>query len=257
MFAPAFLLSLTLALSHADPEIIGYYSWNWGAGSTGSPGANAGCAFTGYTDVTKAISMYTPGASWCCPVLLGTKYITLGGGNSAGTFDEASLHSIADQIHAVIDAGYEGVMFDVEEVDGPSSRLVPAFATAFDACKRAGLYVAVTTSHSAPYQTDTPADAVALVKAWAADKNIDILSPQLYSSGQESAPEFAETNSCKDAGCTWELYKTTQAKFAPSIVAASQFDAVKQFFQNNSTLSISVDGFFQWAQTKSRQTPVK
>lgn len=48
-------------------------------------------------------------------------------------------------------------------------------------------------SHSAPYQTDTPEDAVAFVKAWCADPNVDILSPQLYSSGTERSPDFTET----------------------------------------------------------------
>ena len=71
--------------------------------------------------------------------------------------------------------------------------------------KHAGLRVAVTTSHSAPYQCDAPEDAVAFVKAWAADANIDILSSQLYSSGSETSPEFA--NSRKAAGCTWDLCK--------------------------------------------------
>ena len=86
-------------------------------------------------------------------------------------------------------------MFDVEEVEGSSGTMVPAFAKAFAAVKRGGLRVAVTTSHSAPYQCDTPEDAVAFVKAWTADANIDILSPQLYSSGSESSPEYAETSS--------------------------------------------------------------
>ena len=140
-------------------------------------------------------------------------------------------------------------MFDVEEVQGSASVIVPAFSAAFVALKKAGLQTGVTTSHSAPYQTDTPEDAVAMVKAWAADAYLDILSPQLYSSGSEGAPQFDPTNSCKDAGCTWELYKGCKALFAPSIVAANQYPAVQNFFQQNSSLAIPVAGFFQWAQT--------
>ena len=87
-------------------------------------------------------------------------------------------------------------MYDVEEVDGPASETVPAFAAAFADLKKAGLAVGVTVSHSAPYATDTPADAVALAKAFASDKNVDIISPQLYSSGTETAPQFDETASC-------------------------------------------------------------
>ena len=152
-------------------EIRGYYSWNWGAGSVGPPSANAGCAFTGLIYVKNAISQYSQGASWCCPALSGTKYLNLGGGNSAGVFNEAALTAIASSVAEV--TGYEGVMFDVEEVQGSSGTMVPAFAKAFAAVKHAGLRVAVTISHSAPYQCDTPEDAVAFVKAWAADANID------------------------------------------------------------------------------------
>ena len=136
-------------------------------------------------------------------------------------------------------------MFDAEEIVGSASAMVPAFHGAFAACKAANLSVGVTTSHSAPYQTDTPADAVALIKAWAADASIDILSPQLYSSGSEAAPEFAETASCKDAGCTWALYTGSKAAFAPSIVDATQLDAVEAYFK---PMGIATAGYFQWAQ---------
>ena len=37
--------------------IQGYYSWNWGVGSS-PPGGTDGVAFTGLTDVAKAISGY-------------------------------------------------------------------------------------------------------------------------------------------------------------------------------------------------------
>mmetsp|Transcript_16569 Transcript_16569/g.36654 ORF Transcript_16569/g.36654 Transcript_16569/m.36654 type:complete len:250 (-) Transcript_16569:118-867(-) len=228
-----------------NEEVVGYYSWNWGAGSKGPAGANAGCAFTGLIDVDQAISQYSEGASWCCPALVGTKYITLGGGNSAGVFTAAALTAIEGSADKIKQAGYEGVMFDVEEVTGPSSTMVPAFAKAFAALKQGGLKVAVTTSHSAPYQCDAPEDAVAYVKAWVADGNIDILSPQLYSSGQEAAPEFAETNSCVAQGCTWDLYKGAKPALAPSIVNEGQYAAVKSWAQGKGLETV---GYFKWAQ---------
>lgn len=138
-------------------------------------------------------------------------------------------------------------MFDAEEVVGAAADVVPAFAAAFKACKAASLKVGVTISHSAPYQTDSPAVAVALVRAWAADPNIDILSPQLYSSGQEPAPQFDETASCKDAGCTWDLYKGAKAAFAPSIVDGAQLAAVQAYFAA-APYSIQTVGYFQWKQ---------
>jgi len=102
----------------------------------------------------------------------------------------------------------------------------------------------ITVSHSAPYETDTPADAIALINAWVADTNVDMLSPQLYSSGTEPAPDYAETSACKSAGCTWDLYKNSKAKFVPSIVNSNQYDAVKSYFA--STHSITVTGYIQW-----------
>ena len=234
--------------AHAPVRVKGYYSWNWGKGSSPA-GANNGVAFTGLTDVRTAIAGYPRKGShsWCCPELEGTAWISLGGGNAAGEFTAQSLAAIASKSNtsAIIRANYSGVMFDVEEVVGPAETMVPLFAKAFAACKAAGLAVGVTTSHSAPYQTDAPADAVALVKAWAADTNIDILSPQLYSSGSEAAPDFDETASCKDAGCTWELYVGAKAAFAPSIVESSQLDAVTAYF---SARKIQTVGYFEWKQ---------
>jgi len=235
---------------HQDPEIIGYYSWNWGAGSFGPAGANNGAAFTGYTDVQQAIAYYTEGAAWCCPTLVGEKWLTLGGGNSAGTFNVDSLNSIATSAETIKSSstGYDGVLFDVEIVYGSSSAVVPAFAAAFKGLKEGGLKVGVTTSHSAPYMTDTPQVAVDLVKSWVKDSNIDFLSPQLYSSGNEGAPDFAETNNCKAAGCTWDLYIGMIPEMVPSLVEESHYNHTESFFSN---LGIQTKGFFQWKQTRA------
>jgi len=239
-------LDRRLFLKPGDEEIIGYYSWNWGAGSQGPPGANAGAAFTGYTDVQTAINYYPEGSAWCCPALKGTKYLTLGGGNSAGVFNAQSLSTIGIAAEYIKNnSTYDGVMFDVEIVYGASSVVVPAFAQAFKAMKEQNLLVGVTTSHSAPYMTDTPDVAVELVKSWVKDANIDLLSPQLYSSGQEGAPDFAETNNCKDAGCTWELYEGMLPKMVPSLVAESHYAATQTYFKN---MGITTEGFFQWRQ---------
>jgi hypothetical protein len=229
-------------------EILGYYSWNWGAGSTGPAGANIGCSFTGQVDVDQAIAQYTEGAAWCCPELLGDKFLTVGGGNSAGLFTEQTLKAVTAKAETIKAAGFAGIMYDVEEVIGPSSTMVPLFSESFAAMRKAGLIVAVTTSHSAPYQCDTPQDAVDIVKAWCADSNLDVISPQLYSSGSESAPELVPTNSCKDAGCTFDLYTTCKAEIAPSIVEPSHYPATKEFF--STTVSRATKGYFMWAQRK-------
>jgi len=205
-----------------------------------------GCSFTGLIDVDKAIAQYTEGASWCCPVLEGQKLLTLGGGNSAGLFTASTLTALTAKADTIKAAGFAGVMYDVEEVDGPSSTMAPLFAKSFVAMRNAGLIVAVTTSHSAPYACDTPQDAVDILKAWCADPNIDIISPQLYSTGREGTPELLETNSCKDAGCTWDIYTGCKAEIAPSIVEESHYAATKTFFE--STVQRSLKGYFMWAQ---------
>ena len=43
---------------------------------------------------------------------------------------------------------------------------------------------------------------------------------------------FAETNSCKAAGCTWDLYKGAHAAIAPSVVDAAMNDEVHGYFAN-------------------------
>jgi len=202
-------------------------------------------AFTGLVDVQKALDGYTPGAAWCCPSLRGRRHLSLGGGNSAGTFDESILTKIVSDLPLVVKANYSGVVFDVEQVSGSSDTMVAAFQYAFAAAKKLGLFVTVTTSHSAPYQTDKPTTAVELVRAWAKDSNIDVLSPQLYSSGSESAPQFDPTAACAAAGCTWDLYREAKPIIAPSIVDASQYSAVKSYF---AAASIPTAGFIQWKQ---------
>lgn len=84
------------------------------------------------------------------------------------------------------------------------------------------------------------------MKSWAKDANIDVISPILYSNGNESSPMFDETWACKNAGCTWDLYENAKARFVPTIVDASQYAEVKDWF---AAKGIETSGFFQWEQT--------
>jgi len=199
-------------------------------------------AFTGLNDVDQAIAGYTH------PALVGTKWISLGGGNSAGIINVQILEKIATTGPKIKAAGYEGVMFDVEEVYGSHGDIVPAFQKTFANLKGEGLLVGVTTSHSAPYWCYTAEDAIEIVKAWVADDNIDVISPQLYTSGYERAPMFDETGLCVQQGCTWDLYKGFKGKFAPSICTAGQYGAVQSYF--SSKYGIECEGFFEWSQRR-------
>jgi hypothetical protein len=144
---------------------------------------------------------------------------------------------------AIKEAGYSGIIFDVENVDGTFDSINPLFDQAFRAAKRADLTVIVTVSHSAPYKTKSLLDGKKFVKSFAKSSNIDALSPQLYSTGTENQPDFDETFNCKDKGCTWDLYKTSKPRFIPSIVDSSHYDKVKEFFSNK---GIKCSGFLQW-----------
>merc|ERR1712137_1276006 len=162
-------------------------------------------------------------------------------------FTSGTLSAITSKASAIKSAGFEGVMYDVEEVKGPSSTMSPLFAESFAAMREAGLLVGVTTSHSAPYSCDTPKDATDILRAWCADPNIDIISPQLYSSGSEGSPELVPTNFCKDAGCTWDIHTSCKAAIAPSIVRSSHYAASKQYFEEN--VGRALKGYIVWAQT--------
>ena len=153
-----------------NATMLGYYAWNWGAGSHGPTDATVGVAFTGLVDVKKAVDQYTPGAAWCCPGLIGPDgkgFISIGGGNAAGGFSVDTLNAITQDMDYIVQSEqYSGIVFDVEICMGESADLIAAFNTTIDTAKQAGLIVGITSSHSAPYQTDTPQIAVDIVKSW-------------------------------------------------------------------------------------------
>ena len=190
--------------------------------------------------------------AWAHPFTLksgmynGAQYLSLGGGRSEAAFTPEALSGLVEgskDIEAIKDAGFAGVCFDVEEAHGSAKDLIAAFERSFIALKQAGLSVMVTTSHSAPYETDSDATRVALVDSWVKSDNIDYISPQLYSDGQEAEPEYEAEDPNRNVA--YERYKGAKAKFVPSIASADQVDRVKLFFQQK---GITVDGYVQWKQ---------
>ncbi|MDF5731972.1 MAG: hypothetical protein PUP92_29205 [Rhizonema sp. PD38] len=131
--------------------------------------------------------------------------------------------------------GYKGIAFDIEEC---ANGLANKFHEAFVAAKKNNLKVLLTVSHTAPYGAG---DAKDLMKAFFADENIDYLSPQLYTSGNETDNDFTE-----NMGVKWTDYVGAKAAIVPSIVQANMYQNAKDYFAK---LRINTKGFIQWAQT--------
>ena len=207
-----------------------------------------------FTDACRSCLITPEDASeaWAHPFSLksgmynGAQYLSLGGGRSEAAFTPEALSGLVEgskDIEAIKDAGFAGVCFDVEEAHGSAEDLISAFERSFIALKQAGLRVMVTTSHSAPYETDSDETRVALVDSWVRSDNIDYISPQLYSDGQETKPEYEAEDFNRNVD--YKRYRNSKAKFVPSIASADQIDAVKAYFQLK---GITVAGYVQWKQ---------
>jgi LysM repeat protein len=211
-------------------EIVGFWWWTWSATSAATANTNLGIAFSGWTDPATALQ----NSAHIKNSLPGSKYIALGGGNSSGAFTHASLTSVTAAINAGSFAGYDGIAYDVEEGD---SGLESLFEQSFAAAKDNGFKVLVTVSHSAPYGIS---DASTLMQSFFANANIDYLSPQLYTTGKETANQYATSG-----GVTWSEYATAKAAVVPSIVDASLYQSAQNYFQQQ---GVTLSGFIQWGQ---------
>ena len=212
----------------ADLLSIGYYSFSWTGAGGPPPGTTIGIAFSGWSTVDKALQAGPPAGS-----LAGTaKYLSLGGGNKNGVLSVDMLNSFGSHTPSIRGAGFNGVCFDVEE---SSAAMIPAMQHAFAACKAAGLRVLVTTSHSAPVRGSSQG---AIVASWVANTDIDILSPQLYTTGREHSPNFATSG-----GVPWSSWRGAHAVILPSLVDGSHYAATKAFFHSG---GISIGGYLRW-----------
>lgn len=182
--------------------------------------ATFGIAFNGWADPVKAMSESTPVHDG----LLGEKWIDAGGGNANGRWSADALSAWEQTIKNGDLSSWDGIVFDIEECS--SSGLAPNFESAFRTAKEANMKVLVTVSHSAPYGCGDPD---VLMKAFFANDDVDILSPQLYTNGNEAQPSF-------DAGnmVSWDDWSSSKGRFVPSIgcnaIANGGYDATKDFF---------------------------
>ena len=190
----------------------------------------------------------------------GLQFISLGGSNAAGAFSNETLHGAGftpKGLASVKAAGFSGICFDVEVTEGSADALAAALEAAFLACKKAGMLVMVTTSHTAPYAAATDHTKRLLVDSWVKSKNIDIFSPQLYTSGYEPAPQFEltpclPTDTLFASRCSWERLKPMKAAWVPSLSSAEHYPAAEKFFGK---LGIQTRGFVQWRDPDDPKLP--
>ncbi|MEH2365499.1 carbohydrate-binding protein [Nostoc sp.] len=216
--------------------VKGFWKWTWKEDTVPSD-STLSVAFSGWVEPDTALQE----SAKIKNQLVGESYISLGGGNENGRFTSSKIDTIIAAINSGKFSGYQGIAFDIEEGDtGLNSR----FQEAFVASKNNNLKVLVTISHTAPYGIS---DAQQLMAAFFADKNIDYLSPQLYTQGTETQNDFTE-----NMGVKWADYANTNAAIIPSIVQANLYQNAKDYFQK---IGLNTKGFIQWSQTSSTPIP--
>lgn len=214
---------------------IGIYDWTWNGRATHPAGATMGVAFSGWANIASALS----DSAGMMDTLPGDKYISIGGGNANGYLYPSTLVALNTAIEAGDLVAYQGVCYDVELGD---AGMAEDFAASFAVAKDHGFKVLVTISHSAPYGFT---DKVALMDSFFKNDNIDMISPQLYTSGFETANDYVWD------GVPWSSYAFSKAAIVPSIVTASYYADAVDFFSDISRSGISFDiaGFIQWKQS--------
>ena len=159
------------------------------------------------------------------------KLLNLGGGvPDTGYWSLTDFDYINSKLTAIKSAGWDGLCFDVE-VCPPNVSFVDAFKNCFANCKKAGLMVLVTISHTIPYQCKTGAGQGAdLVNAWIADPNVDYISPQLYTRGTVLEPS------------PLTQFATVKDKILPSIPLESDFAGLAD------KTGLACPGYITWLQ---------
>lgn len=187
-------------------------------------------AFSGWANVSKAMAESTS----VLADAVGDSYFSLGGGNANGAFTADLLAEATVAINNGELQHWTGLVLDVEHCN--ASGLGPSFQEVLAAAKGKGMKTMVTVSHTAPVECP---DQLDLMNVFFQDTNIDFLSPQLYTFGNETSPDFAQTHG---SGVSFDMYQNARAAFLPSIVSASQFDAVVTNLPD-----LTVYGFVQWS----------
>jgi hypothetical protein len=210
------------------------YVWTWtgGASVVYPPNSNIAVAFSGWNVLANAISESAAISSYLKGQI---KFISIGGGDATtGSFTVAVLNSLNNAITSGQLSAYNGICYDIEVGD---SGLATSFANSFSLAKSKGFKVLVTVSHSAPYAIP---DAATLMASFFPNTDIDILSPQLYSSGYETANDFTA-----NWAVAWTSWTAAKAAVVPSIVSYTFYSTAVSFF---ATYNIATQGYIQWKQ---------
>ncbi len=209
-------------------EVVGYWDQSLEQHVTPPSGGNLAIAFCGYSDITEALEC----SAKLRPRMVGEKYMAVGGDNDNGAFSIATIEAVTADLKAGKVTGYVGIAFDVEECEGEG--LASYFSKAFSAARSQGLEVLVTVSHSEPFGCK---DSTTLMKAFLNDSSIDYLSPQLYTTGNETQNDYTAV------GTSWSAYAGAKAAVVPSVVRASLYPDAQQFFLSQ---GVTLVGFIQW-----------
>ena len=229
----------------SDDLTVGYWAYSWSIYQYGPKNQTMGICFGGYQTAEDCLTYCLPVVSKICSgsTVPCTKWLSIGGGTV--TMDESVLMGTVSLAASISQAGFDGIIFDAESIV-QNTDIVAAFQQTTAALKAANFSVGVTTSHSGP---NACSNCIAgdLVSAWVADPNIDILSPQLYTSGDTL--ELEPTANCQsdDPPCTWNLWEKSIAPFVPSIPYADNFSVAQDYFLAN--YSITFGGYIQWKES--------
>jgi hypothetical protein len=78
------------------------------------------------------------------------------------------------------------------------------------------------------------------MRSFLSNANIDYISPQLYTSGEESSNDYSTIG-----GVQWKEYANAKGAVVPSIVKASMYSNAQSYFAN---FRVTTKGYIQWAQ---------
>jgi len=198
-----------------------------------------------------------------------TKCIT---GNDNGAWSTQILDEYYLKRHSGVDFtaefkknGFNAIMFDIEVVkqadgsaittDAQMDEAIAKFQAVFKMAADAGILVAITTSWCGPFGLNgAPAMKLKLVKSWAADENVHMLVPQMYTSGNEGFNPACTKESCPSKTCdasAWKaMFGNDKQAIVPAIGKASEWAQWKNWL-SQMEVEDRAKGYFQWLQPTS------